>query len=111
VEKHREAFWEIYWSRFSSCLLNKQQRIDNFIKILDYWLNAEAHFSGKLPYFIPDFFMRFPAYLKEVKKAKGYNQIKNKFEDSLRQKKWYGIIEPILNDKASLKWLKVPFLN
>jgi hypothetical protein len=108
IEKHRDLFWEIYWLQFSECLLNKHQRVDNAIQILDYWFNAEAHFSGTLPYFIPDFFMRLPEYLKEVKKAKDYKHIKNKLESGLTRKKWWVVIEPIITDKENKSWLKFP---
>jgi GTPase-associated protein 1, N-terminal domain type 2/GTPase-associated protein 1, middle domain len=106
IRKHRDFFWELYWFHFSECLLNKQRGVDNAIAILDYWFNAESLFSSSLPYFIPDFFMRLPEYLKQIKNTKEYKQVKNKFESSLKGKKWWFIVEPIINDNTNKNWLK-----
>lgn len=109
VGEHREDFWKLYWSNFNMCIFN-EQRVDNAVKVLDYWFNAESYFSGSLPYFIPDFFIKLPEYFEEVKKAKAYNQIKDKLEARLRSKQWYDIINPILNDRTRKGIFGIPKL-
>jgi GTPase-associated protein 1, N-terminal domain type 2/GTPase-associated protein 1, middle domain len=108
IKKHRDLFWEIYWYQFNKSLFSEQQRIDNVLQALDYWFNAKTYFSDGLPYFIPDFFMRLPEYLKAIKKNKGYDRIKDKFERGLSQKNWYQVVEPFINDKSEQGWLKLP---
>lgn len=108
IEQQRHNFWEIYWFQFKECLLNQQQGVNIAAETLDYWFEAQSYFSGSLPYFVPDFFTGLPKYLQEVKKAKGYNQIKSDFEGNLSRKVWSKVIEPVINEQSSKNWLEFP---
>ncbi|MDV2998283.1 MAG: hypothetical protein N4J56_007988 [Chroococcidiopsis sp. SAG 2025] len=98
VQRHRDTFWEIYWSNFEKLL--QKNRLNDFSYILDFWFNAPSHFAETIPYFVPEFFMELPIILGNILQVKEYKQAKKSLETSLQRKKWFPIIQPIFQQSS-----------
>lgn len=100
VIRHRDLFWDIYWSNFCHCLV-EEQRVNDIVLIMDLWFNVSSHLAEKLGYFVPEFFINLPNALEEVFKNKGFGKVKKEFESKIKRKSWYPIIQPIFENTRS----------
>jgi hypothetical protein len=100
VIRHRDLFWDIYWSNFCHCLV-EEQRVNDIVLIMDLWFNVSSHLAKKLDYFVPEFFINLPNALEEVLKNKGFGKVKKDFEGKIKRKSWYPIIQPIFENTRS----------
>jgi len=93
--KHKQVFWELYWSKLRTELLD-EKHVEPVAIILDLWFKFVGQLEARFPLITPEFFLELPEVLTSVREAKGFNQIERDLERTVSRYAWHTLVSKYL---------------
>lgn len=93
--KHKEVFWELYWNKFRTEILDKQHT-QAIASILDFWITSSNELHAHFPLIVPEILLQLPEVLTSIREAKGFSQVERELEGSLSRYSWNRLVTKYL---------------